>query len=766
MRKAQTLRVVGRAQPRVDGEVKVTGKALYTVDVGLPGMIHGKILRSPYPHARLLKVNASKAEKLPGVVAVITRDDLASLNSYYGAAYKDQPIVATDKVRYVGDPVAAVAAVSYGAADEALELIDVEYEQLPPVTTIEEALAPNAPLVHENSRHGELMGYHYRPPEEFKGTNICYRFQYAKGNIAEGFKKAAHIFEDTFTFPRVQHYSMEPHVTVAHMETDSLTVLASSQDPFTLQVHLAEIFKLPVNKVRVIVPHVGGAYGGKLSVKAEPLAAVLSWKARRPVRLALSAEESFKTVTRHPAQYHLKTGVTRDGRLVARECEIHMDTGAYADAGPRVTQKAGYRAQGPYRIPHVKTNAYTVYTNTVPAGAFRGFGTLQVTWAYESQMDIIAERLGLDALDFRLKNLLRKGDAYTPGDTPVDCNLKAGLLLTAKGIGWKRRAKGPNRGKGISCCMKDGGGTYKIASAAVKMNLDGSLILLTGTVEIGQGARTAMTQVVAEELGVSPDQIHVAQLDTDVTPYDAATNASSSTVVMGLSVQRASQDLKKQLLRAAGKALKSKAETLTLRNGKIYNRKSRSISYEDVMTNYFGAEGGEIVGRGSYRDKKSKKAVLGSPTTFWEVSWGGVEVEVERDTGQIRVLKYVSVADVGKAINPVQCIGQDEGAVMFGIGHTLLEEMIYIDGNLVNPNVVDYRLPGFNDMPGDFKTILLENRNGPGPYGSKGMGEGGLLPVAPAIGNAVRNAVGVRIHDLPITPERLWRAMREKVSES
>jgi CO/xanthine dehydrogenase Mo-binding subunit len=348
----------------------------------------------------------------------------------------------------------------------------------------------------------------------------------------------------------------------------------------------------------------------------------------------------------------------------------------------------------------------------------------------------------------------------------VDCNLKAGLLLAAEGIGWKKRANGPNRGKGISCCMKDGGGTYKIASAAVKMNLDGSLILLTGTVEIGQGARTAMTQVVAEELGVSPDLIHVAQLDTDVTPYDAATNASSSTVVMGLCVQRASQDLKKQLLRAAGKALKGKAETLTLRNGKIYNRKGRSISFEDVMTNNFGAKGGEIVGKGSYRDKKSKKAVLGSPTTFWEVSWGGVEVEVERDTGQVRVLKYVSVADVGKAINPVQCIGQDEGAVMFGIGHTLLEEMVYVDGNLVNPNVIDYHLPGFNDMPGDFKTILLENRNGPGPYGSKGMGEGGLLPVAPAIGNAVRNAVGVRIHDLPITPEKLWRAMREKASKS
>ncbi|MCZ6906459.1 MAG: xanthine dehydrogenase family protein molybdopterin-binding subunit [Deltaproteobacteria bacterium] len=766
MRKAQTMRAVGRSFPRVDGEVKVTGKALYTVDVELPGMIHGKILRSHYPHARLLKVNASKAERLPGVVAVLTRDDLASLNSYYGAAYKDQPIVATYKVRYVGDPVAAVVAVDEDIAEEALTLIDVEYEELPAAITIEEALSLNAPPVHETSTHGELMGYRYLPPEEFKGTNICYRFRYVKGDIVEGFKKAAYIFEDTFYFPRAQHYSMEPHITVAHVETDRITLWASTQDPFTLQHHLAEVFKLSVNRVRVIVPYVGGGYGGKLSVKIEPLAAALSWKARRPVRLALSAEESFKTVTRHPAQYRLKTGVTRDGRLLARECEIYMDTGAYADAGPRVTQKAGYRALGPYRIPHAKTDAYTVYTNTVPAGAFRGFGTLQVTWAYESQMDIIAEKLGIDALEFRLKNLLRKGEDYTPGDTPVDCNLREGLLLAAKGIGWNRRGRGPNRGKGLSCCMKDGGGTYKISSAALKMNPDGTIILLTGTVELGQGARTAMTQIAAEELGVVPDRIIVAQLDTDMTPYDAATNASSSTVVMGLCVQRAAQDLKRQLLRPAGKALKSKAESLTFRNGRIYNKKGQGISFEDVMINSFGTKGGEIVGKGSYQDKKSRKAVLGSPTTFWEVSWGGTEVEVERDTGEVRILKYVSVSDVGRAIHPIQCIGQDEGGVMFAIGHTLLEEMVYSDGHLVNPNLIDYRLPSFSDLPKNFETILLENQNGPGPYGSKGTGEGSLLPVASAIGNAVCNAVGVRIHDLPITPEKLWRAMKEKAGES
>ena len=383
MKSSQAYKVVGRPEARLDGEDKVTGKAVYTVDVELSGLTHGKILRSPYAHARIKRVDGRKAEALPGVYAVITRDDQRGLGMF-GAAYKDQTIVAIDKVRYVGDPVAAVAAVDEATAEEALNLIDVEYDELPAVTSIEEALAPDAPLVHDSSfSGGEMMGQHYEAPKEFAGSNLCYRFSYAKGNVEAGFKKADHIFEDTFRFPRVQHFSMEPHATVAHVDGNHITLWAGTQEPFTLREHLSEIFHLPLNKIRIIVPYLGGAYGGKLAVKTEPLAVALSWKAKRPVRLAHSIEESFKTVTRHPARVQIKTGVTKDGKLVARQCLIYMETGAYADAGPRVTQKAGYRCFGPYRIPHVKTDAYTVYTNTVPAGAYRGFGTLQVTWAYE-----------------------------------------------------------------------------------------------------------------------------------------------------------------------------------------------------------------------------------------------------------------------------------------------------------------------------------------------------------------------------------------------
>ena len=765
IKKAQAFTVAGKNARRVDGIEKVTGKAVYTADLQFPGMAYGKILRSPVAHARLVKVDASRAKELPGVIATLTRDDIKGFNYKYGATYKDQSIVAVDKVRYVGDPVAAVLADDPATAEAALELIEVEYDELAKVTNIEEATAPGAIQVHEGDvARAELRGSIYGAPERFNGTNICYYLGFSRGDVDKAFAGAHHVFEDTFRFQKVQHYSLEAHCNIAYFDGEKLTVWASCQDPFTLRDHLSGIFRLPLSRIRVIVPYVGGGYGGKLYVKAEPISAALSWMTRRPVKLVLSVNESFKTITRHPARVTVKTAVTKDGRLVARECQVYMDTGAYADAGPRVTQKAGYRALGPYKIPHAKVAAHGVYTNTVPAGAFRGFGALQVTWAYESQMDMIAERLGLDPLDFRLKNLLKKGDEYTAGDTPVDCDLKEGLLKVADAIKWQQKTSKPNRGKGISCCIKDAGGTYKVAGATVKMSSDGSVMLLTGTVEVGQGPRTALSQVVAEELCMNMDQITVAQLDTDVTPYDISTSASSSMVVMGTAVQRAAQDAKKQLLQCAAKVLKKKVDGLTLRDGKVWSKHGEGISYSKVIVDFFGSKAGEVIGKGLYKDKRSTKAILGSTTTFWEVGWGAVELEVDPETGVIRLLNYVSAADAGKAINPDQCIGQDEGAVLFGIGHTLMEEMVYEDGQLLNGNLVDYRVPTFNDLPEHLHTILIENGNGPGPFGSKGLGEGGLLPVASAIASAVSRAVGVRIQDLPLTPPKVWRALQAKES--
>jgi len=767
MKTSRAYKVAGTDARRVDGIEKVTGTALYTGDLQLPGMAYAKILRSPLAHAKLVKVDASRAKEMNGVIATLTRDDIKDFNYKYGATYKDQSIVAVDKVRYVGDPVAAVLAEDPSIAEQALDLIEVEYDELPKVTNIEEATAPGAIQVHPGGvARAELRGSVYGAPERFNSTNICYYLGFGRGDVGKGFVAADHVFEDTFRFQKVQHCSLEAHVNIAHYDGDRLTVWASCQDPFTLRDHLSGIFRLPLSRVRVIVPCVGGAYGGKLYVKAEPIAAALSWRTRRPVKLALSVSESFKTITRHPARVTVKTGVNKDGKLVARECQVYMDTGAYADAGPRVTQKAGYRALGPYKVPHAKVEAHGVYTNTVPAGAFRGFGALQVTWAYESQMDIIAARLGLDPLEFRLKNLLKKGDLYTAGDTPVDCDLKEGLLKVADAIKWRQKPGKPNRAKGISCCIKDAGGTYKVAGATVKMSSDGSVMLLTGTVEIGQGPRTALSQIVAEELALDLDQIAVAQLDTDVTPYDISTSASSSTVVMGTAVMRAAQDAKKQLLQCAAKVMKRKSAGLTLKEGRVVAKGGEGISYSKVIVDFFGSKAGEIIGKGLYKDTPSKKAILGSTTTFWEVGWGAVEIEVDTETGVIHLLNYVSAADAGKAINPGQCVGQDEGAVMFGIGHTLMEEMVYEDGQLLNPNFVDYRVPTFKDLPDHLHTILIENGNGPGPYGSKGLGEGGLLPVASAVANAVSRAVGVRIQDLPLTPVKVWQAMQAKHSNS
>jgi CO/xanthine dehydrogenase Mo-binding subunit len=763
MNEKHAYSVVGTNASRADGIEKVTGKAIYTSDIQFPGMAHARILRSPVAHAKLVKVDASKAHEHPGVIATLTRDNIQDFNYKYGATYKDQSIVAVDKVRYVGDPVAAVLADDAATAEQALELIDVEYEELPKVNNIEEATAPGAALVHDAGvARAELRGSVYGAPERFNGTNVCYYLTFGRESVEKGFAKADHIFEDTFRFQKVQHYSLEAHNNIAYYDGDKLTVWASCQDPFTLRDHLSGIFRLPLSRIRVIVPYVGGGYGGKLYVKAEPISAALSWMTRRPVKLQLSINESFKTVTRHPARVTVKTGVTKDGKLIARECQVYMDTGAYADAGPRVTQKAAYRALGPYKIPYAKVEAYGVYSNTVPAGAFRGFGALQVTWAYESQMDMMADRLGIDPLQFRLQNLLKKGDLYTTGDTPVDCDLEEGLLKVADAIKWKENSQRKNRAKGISCCIKDAGGTYKVAGATVKMSSDGSVVLLTGTVEIGQGPRTALSQVVSEELSVPMDQISVAQLDTDVTPYDISTSASSSMVVMGTAVLRAAQDARKQLLQCASKVLKQKVENLKLYNGHIVIGEGPPVSFSKVIVDFFGSKAGEIIGKGLYKDKRNAKAVLGSTTTFWEVGWGGVEVEVDPETGVVHVLKYVSACDTGKAINPDQCIGQDEGAVLFGIGHTLMEEMVYEDGQLLNGNLVDYRVPRFDDAPDHLHTILLENGNGPGPFGSKGIGEGGLLPVASAVANAVSRAVGVRIQELPLTPPKIWQALRAK----
>ncbi|HEV8306298.1 MAG TPA: xanthine dehydrogenase family protein molybdopterin-binding subunit [Methylomirabilota bacterium] len=749
-----TAGIVGTPAPRVDTPEKATGRARFITDVVVPGMLHARLWRSPVPHARILGVDTTRAAGAPGVVAVLTASDLPVRDLYYGPAFKDQPLLADGVIRYAGEPVAAVIADTPAHAEAALARIGVDYAELPVVATLEAALAPGAPLLHERPRpagHFRDLGA-LRP---IPGTNVCHHYRYARGDPSGALAEAELVVEQTYTFPMAHHVSLEPHCAIARVDRQGITVWASTQHPFPVRKELAEMFGVPLARLTVIVPYLGAAYGNKSYTKIEPLVIALAAAVGRTVRLALTAEEAFLSVRRAAVRYRLRTGVRRDGTLLAREAEIHYQLGAYADVGPRVVQKSAYTAAGPYRIPHVRIDAYGVYTNTVVSVAFRGYGVPQLAWAYESQMDVIAERLGMDPLELRLRNLLRRGETFIEGDLPIDCDLAGGLRQAAAAVGWSEPPRAPGRGKGLACTIK-APLAPSVSSAMVRLHADGSATLLTGTVECGQGVRTVLSQIVAEELALPLARVTVARPEAGMGPYDQATSASRSTTLMGLAVQAAARDVRDQLGAIAARRLGGERAAVTLRDGRIVGP-GGELTYSQALAAHFGG-GGELIGRGTYRGERGH-APLGGEAPFWEVGMAAAEVEVDAETGLVRVLRYVSVADIGRAINPRECHAQEEGGAMMGIGHTFFEQMVYDGGQLVNPSLIDYRVPGMGDVPDEYESILVENGDGPGPYGAKGIGESGLLPTAPAIANAVARAVGVRITDLPLTPERVRRAI-------
>lgn len=755
---------VGQSIPRVDGAEKVTGRALYASDVRLPGMAHAKVLRSPLPHARIRRIDASKAGAIPGVVAVLTRDNLNVSSPYYGAYIKDQPVVALEKVRYVGDIVAAVAATDEKIAERAVHKIEVDYEELPGIFSVEDALSESAVIIHDENPARRDPEYGYGASLiRHDSSNIFYHFHYERGDVKRAFNESDRVFEETYYLSSAQHYPLESHVSVGDFQDEQVTIWSGSQTPFPLRQEIARMFGLPLSRVRVMVPYIGGGYGAKSGIKLEALAVALSRLAKKPVRLSVSADETFKTLCDPSAKVTIKTGVKQDGTFVARHCEVYLDGGAYANSGPTVTERAGYRAHGPYRIPHVKTNCHCVYTNTVPGGAFRGFGGPQVSFAYESHLDMIAHHLKLDPLQLRLKNLLDKGELYTAGNIPIDCDLRSELKLLAENIGWgkqeppKNSKPGVKRGKGIACAVKDGGGVNKEANAAVKILIDGSVILFFGAAEIGQGVRTALMQVAAEELSVKPERVQVAPLDSAYTPFDRGTHASSATTVMGKAVQAAAQDARAKLIAMAAEVFHVPSASIRLDSGKMFAGE-HSASIDEVMRRHFGDLEGEILGSGRFKVSRRDDAPLGYPATFWENGLAAAEVEVDEMTGVVKIVNYVSLTDAGKMINPLHCRGQEEGSVLFGIGHALYEQLVYRDGQLINPNLVDYHLPRFRDLPRSFHSIILEEGGGTGPFGAKGIGEGGTLAAAAAICNAVYNATGVRLYTVPLTGQRIWAA--------
>jgi CO/xanthine dehydrogenase Mo-binding subunit len=763
---------IGKTFRRLDYETKVTGRAQYLADMTVPGMLHGKILRSPFPHARIVRIDASKAAKLPGVVAVLTRDDILhdeGIEPFYGPVFKDQTIVATEKVRHVGDPVAAVAALTVDAAEAALKLIEVDYEELPAVLGVEDALRPAPTLVHESVRIPESGFADLAELKPIDGTNICTHFRLNRGDIEKGFAEADHIFEDTFTLPATQHSFLETHACIASVEPGGrITVWATTQNPFVVRTQLANIFKVPVSKVRVIVPYLGGGYGGKVYPKVEPITVALSQKAGRPVRVVLSREEVFYTITKHAAVIRMKTGVKNDGTLVARECEIHLDTGAYAEIGPRVAKKSGYTAAGPYKIPNLKIDSYSVYTNKPPAGAFRGFGVSQSAWAVESQMDIIAAALEMDPVELRKKNGYDEGDKFVTEETLRAVGLKECIDEVAKAIDWDsdrfkgsrvQRSIGGNlrRGKGVACMIK-ATITPSISCAVVKLNEDASLSIYAGTVEMGQGSETVLAQIAGKELGIPLQTIQVLGVDTDVVPYDLTTSSSRSTFHMGKAVQLAAQDILRQLKRIAASEYNVPEDKISFADGKIRLPEAQ-LDYAQVMFKRFGMQGGTLVGEGQVKTSTKDEFGEKSTSAFWFVAAGAAEVEVDVDTGKFKLIKYASAVDVGRALNPLGCRQQLNGAAITGMGQAMFEEIAYDNGQLINPNLVDYVLPSLGDMPATIDAIAVETPDRNGPFGAKGIGESALIPVAPAIANAIYDAVGVRIKDLPIKAEKIYLAL-------
>ena len=756
--KKPDFQVVNHSVPRRDGRVKVTGRATFVSDLRLIGMAYAKVLRSPYAHAKIASIDTSRAEARPGVYCVLTGNNLEGLNPYYGHAVKDHPLLAIEKVRYAGEPVAAVVAVDERTAFEALEYIDVKYEELKPVLTPQEAMEKDAPLIHQRKfEAGALRGFEGEVTAG-KGTNICQEHHLKWGDVEKAFKEAAAVVEGEYYFPMTYAYAMEPYVAIADVNDEGVTIYSSAQHPFMVRHDLKSVFNLPVSAVRLIVPFVGGGYGSKSYTKIEPLVAACSWKAKRSVKLQLTVEEAMLTTRSDDAYTWMRTAVDANGKIIARQARIYMNTGAYAENSPLVVEKSTNRCVGPYAIPNVQIDNYSFYTNTVPASSYRGFGCAQVTLPGESQIDELAAKIGKDPYEFRLMNAAKPGEEFFPGMRPFDGTLKEDLEIAAKAVGWKEPLE-KGRGRGVACSGSDAG-AYPLTSTAIRVYADGSASLMTGSTELGQGSHTVLPQIAAEELGIPVDNVRVVSSDTAITPYDRSTGASRTTTLMGRAVMEASREAIQQMVKMAADVLKVKVEEIQVIKGGVRCGEAQ-LNWSEVISKYYALPDGEVIGR-AYIRKDGDFAKL---PVFWEVACTGVELSVDEETGKIQMEKLATVGDVGLAINPALAEGQDIGAATMGMGIGLFEELVYDGPQLVNGSILDYRVPRFSDLPKKVELHLVQNQDGVGPYGAKGGGEASLNSMAANIANAVDRATGVRIREAPLTPERVWRALRNKKSK-
>ncbi len=753
---------VGTSPPRPDARSKVTGQALYIEDMQQRGMLYGKVLRSKYPHARIIRIDTSKAEQFPGVIGVVTGADLPFL---HGESLKDDRFLARDKVRYRGEGVAAVAAVDEETAERALELIDVQYEELTAVFDPEEAAKPGAPLIHE-----ELETYKCAPGiNPIPSTNICNHFAVVKGDVVKGFAESDFIVEDSFTTGMQQHSCIETHGAICLVDDENkITLWANNDSPYRTRKEIADAMKIPQVNVRVICAStIGGNFGGKGGVKAEACALALAWKIRnKAIRVIFTREEEFSsTIVRHPSAVHIRSGVKKDGTIIAREVRLYFATGAYAEKGPTITRFGGVSAAGPYNIANVKIDSYCVYTNRQMSGAMRGYGGPQASWAYESHMDNIAGKLSLDPLKLRLMHVYRDGDRHVASGQEISSEgLKECLEIVAKKMDWEKPL-GKNQGRGIAC-MERAVKTPFGSAAFVKVNEDGTVDVLSSTTEVGQGSETVLCQIVAEELGVPLEWVRRPTPDTAYTPYDTSTTSSRSTFHMGNAVTRAAADAKAQLLDLAAPLLNAMTDDLVIRGGTVHvkSQPDKSLPVATVMSKHYGHTA-TVLGRGFYFPKlDAQEEYFSTHMIFWLLGAHGVEVEVNRETGEVKILKVYAAHDTGKAIHPSNCVGQIEGGVSMGLGYALYEEFMFRGAELMNPSFLNYKIPTALDMP-KIESILVECAHREGPFGAKGMGETTNVPLPAAIANALYHAVGVRIRELPITPDKILEALRKQDGE-
>jgi CO/xanthine dehydrogenase Mo-binding subunit len=743
---------IGRSVPRLEARAKVTGRTEYVHHLRLPGMLYGKIFRSTMPHARIKSVDVSAAKAVDGVFRVVTIEDIRTVipHPYYGPAFHDQPILADGKVRFAGEPVAVVLAADPRVAEYAAGLITAEYEEIAAVFDEVEAMTSKV-CVHDELKPAAT----FPDLQHLKGrrdTNIALEYRLVRGDVEAGFKSADHVFEHTFRTQQAMHTPMEPFVSVADVQDGRMTLHTASQGPSFVRIEMARLLGWPENRVRVKVPYLGGGFGGKLYIKLEALVTALSLLIQRPVKISLTMEEQFFMVTKHACTFTIKSGVNSDGKIVARRCKVVWNGGAYADIGPRVTQKAGFTSAGPYDIENVEIESLAVYTNRPPAGALRGFGAPQTAWAYESHTDMIAEALNLDKVEFRRQNLLQEGRPQASGTIVHDAALEKTLDHLVDRMNWRLpfdKGSGKiRRGRGIAIGFK--GITSPTTSVAI-VNLygDGSCGLYIGTVDMGQGSDTVMAQIASEVLGIDAESVRVIHPDTDVTPYDMGTLGSRSTYHMGTAVRLAAEDAKKKIGELAAE---------------LGLPPNSNLPLSEMLRKKYGMQAGNIIGTGSfipaYKKPDPETGQSTNATPFWGVGANGAEVEIDTETGRITVSKLVNIVDAGVALNPKLVKQQISGAAIMQLGFTMTEHMVFRDGQLTNGSLADYKIPSLLDMPREFINEYIEARQNNGPFGAKGTGETSTIALSAAIGNAVADAIGVHLTDLPLTPESIFRAIQ------